>query len=124
MEHYILRQLCIGNQTPCVYLAIDEAYQREGKGISPLVKVGLTKRMGRRRSEVYQAYHVRTVCEIPTLGKYLRQIEVDLITWLHSVPTSHYESPETAYVDAAVVDLMIKSFPALVKTLEQQYEGA
>ena len=80
--------------------------------------------MGHRRGGVYQTYHARTVCEIPTIDQYLEKIEADLIVWLHNVPTSRYNSPETAYVDAAVIDLMIKSFPELVKTLEQQYEGA
>lgn len=121
---YIPRQLSYGNKQACVYLAIEETYQQEGKGTSPLVKVGLTRGMGFRRGSLFSVYGVRTVREIPTSDKHLEHIEADLINWLHNAPTAQRRSTETAYIDGSVVDLMVQAFESLVKTLEHYYESA
>lgn len=124
VEDYIPRTLSIGNGTPCIYLAIEEKYQQKGEGLTPLVKVGLSRSMGRRRGSLAYTYGVRTVWEIPSSNRYLEQIEAILINWLHHVPTSQYHSPETAFVDAAIVDLIVKDFKMLVEHLTEYFEGA
>lgn len=123
VEDYLTRIYNIGNQTPCIYLAIEEQYQREGKGTTPLVKIGLTRSMGRRRGALYQTYGVRTVREVPSSDRCLEKVEAALIQWLHNVPTSRWRSDETAYIDAAIVDLMVEDFTTLVQTLTEYYEG-
>lgn len=119
----IQRHLVWGNKLSCVYLAVDRDYQYNRSGINPLVKIGFSRSMGKRRGRIAYDYGVKTIYEIPADDNLCEIIENDLRNWLHNAPTSQYRSQDCAYINASVFELMMEQFRVLVAELEIYHRG-